>query len=158
MAFFDHHLLSFMIRWIHTVAMAVLLGGSILLWGLSVFPGASRRAGRDDVLLLAAERFEWLFWGALGTLVMTGVGNLAAFGEFLPGDDSDWGVKLMAKLSAVLVFSLLSLLRTLLVIRLCAAADIALSARGHTVLQGSYAATVLFLAVILGLAVSLAHG
>src|SRR6266852_7202901 len=120
---FDHHLLSFLIRWVHVAAMALLLSGAILLWGLSAKFKGLERSEQNWLLLFVAERYEFLFWIAMGLIVMTGVGNLGAFGGDLPTSQTAWGQKFIIKLAFVLVFILLSLVRTLLVARLSMARD-----------------------------------
>ena len=159
---FDHHFLSFLIRWAHVGSMAFLLGGAILVWGLSSKSDALDQGGHNRLLIFAAEKYEMFFWVAMGIQVITGIGNLGAFGAALPDASTAWGVKLTIKLLAVLIFFVLSLLRTFLFTRLSAC----LSAAGNgtismplsKIFQGFYGGTVLALAAILILAVYLAHG
>ncbi len=151
----DHHLLSFIIRWIHTGSMAFMLGGSLLVWGLMWRSRVQSESGLRSGLLFVAQRYELWFWIALGVQVVTGIGNLGAFGANLPAPDSAWGVKLMLKLSLVLLFMLWSLPRSLFVARADAMTkDVPLIPK----LQWLYGGTVVFLAAILVLAVALAHG
>ena len=150
----DLHLL---IRYLHIVAMALMLGGALLLWWLSVRVSATDGDARQQLMLFGAHRYELLFWLALGVIVMTGVGNLGAFGATLPGPQSAWGAKFIAKIGLVLVFILLSLMRTLFVARLGAAPTGALPASAVG-FQYVYGGTTLFMLAILFLAVSLAHG
>lgn len=142
------HTLSFLIRWIHVISMSILL---------AVFPGdGPARAGQ--LARLAARRFEFLFWLAVGLSALTGVGNLGAFGAGLPGPGTRWGVIFMLKLVLVVTFILLSLLRTLMVARLQPLDE---SPPGDSIavpLRSLYAGTAAFVLVILFLAISLAHG
>jgi hypothetical protein len=71
--------------------MAAILGGALLVWWL----GARRHRADAGLVLDVAERYEWIFWAAIGLQVMTGVGNLGAFGEALPASASGWGMKLI---------------------------------------------------------------
>ena len=68
------HALSLFVRWAHVAGMAAILGGALLVWWLGV------RRDRAEVVVGVAERYEWIFWAAIGLQVMTGVGNLGAFG------------------------------------------------------------------------------
>src|SRR5262245_35746877 len=101
----DPHLLSSLIRWLHVAAMAGLLGGAVLVSGIARRPRTPGAVGPDDPFLVAARAYEWLFWTALGVLVMTGVGNLGAFGPALPGRETAWGGKLIFKLAAIGAFT-----------------------------------------------------
>ena len=154
----DHHLLSFLIRWTHVASMAAVLGGAVLLTGLTWKPADGKHAEYGRTLLLVAETYEWLFWGAVGLLVMTGVGNLGAFGAALPDRQTGWGMKLTVKLLVVLVLILLSLVRTMVITRLGATGYVMPAASGTRTLRTMYGTTALVLIAILGLAVSLAHG
>lgn len=150
----DLHLL---IRYLHIVAMALMLGGALLLWRLSVSAPATDGDAQQRLMLFGARRYEFLFWLALGVIVMTGVGNLGALGAALPGPQSTWGTKFIAKVGFVLVFILFSLMRTLWVARLGAATPGAFPTHSAA-FQYAYGGTTLFVLAILFLAVSLAHG
>ncbi|HXN58571.1 MAG TPA: hypothetical protein VN912_08315, partial [Candidatus Angelobacter sp.] len=106
------HALSLFVRWAHVAGMAAILGGALLVWWL----GVRRHGANAGVVLDVAERYEWIFWAAIGLQVMTGVGNLGAFGEGLPPPASSWGTKLIVKLVAVLALAVLSVPRTLAVV------------------------------------------
>ena len=73
----DHQSVALIVRWLHVAAMAVMLGGAALVTWLAM---RSSRA----VIAETAVRYEQLFWAGLGVIVMTGVGNLGAFGLALP--------------------------------------------------------------------------
>jgi uncharacterized membrane protein len=154
----DHHALTILIRWIHLAAVAVVFGGAASLCALLSRVQIPELREQWQVLSSASARYEWLFWLAAGVLVMTGVGNLGAFGVALPGIETAWGSKLMTKLIVVLAFLLLSSLRTILVLRLATRADQTMSARECILYQASYAGTVGLTAIIVLIAVGLAHG
>jgi hypothetical protein len=129
--------------------MAAILGGALLVWWL----GARRNRASAAMVLDVAERYEWIFWGAIGLQVMTGVGNLGAFGQALPPSASGWGTKLIVKLMAVLALALLSVPRTLAVV--------AMAGTKHPragLLSAFYGGTTVMVVAIAGLAVWLAHG
>jgi putative copper export protein len=98
-----------------------------------------------------------MFWGAAGLLAMTGIGNLAAFGGALLGPATNWGTTLLLKLGSVLALVILSLPRTLAVARMNAQAG-ATAAGPVVTLRNLYGATAGAFAVILALAIWLAHG
>jgi hypothetical protein len=114
----------------------------------------ARRSHIDEGIgVRIAEGYEWIFWGAIGLQVMTGVGNLGAFGDALPGPGSAWATKLTIKLLAVLAFAVLSVPRTFVV------ATMAAEGRAKPrLLPALYGATTAYVVVILGLAEWLAHG
>lgn len=136
--------LHVLVRLVHVGGMAVLLGGAVLAW-------AQSRSGADA--LTTATVYEWLFWGALGLVVLTGVGNLGAMGSAIPGPASDWGAVLAVKLAAVVGLLAGSLVRTLAVARWRAADGPPGDRLGAT-----YGATAGYLLVLVALAEVLAHG
>ena len=145
----DAHALHLFVRWSHVAAMATALGGALLVAAV-VF---SRR--EPSGALTAALAYERLFWAAAGVLVMTGVGNLGAFGRTLPEPRTEWGTALTVKLVAVALLVAISLPRTLAVLRLERA-----SAEGSAVggaLRAVYAGTVALLGIIVLVAEVLAH-
>jgi len=129
--------------------MAAILGGALLVWWLGL------RRDRDDagVIIVVAERYEWIFWAAIGVQLMTGVGNLGAFGEALPSPSSGWGTKLIVKLVAVLALAVLSVPRTLAVVAMAAAKQ-----PRPGLLSALYGGTTVMVVGIAGVAVWLAHG
>lgn len=143
-------MLHFIVRWVHVVSMAFVMGGALLLWSVP--------AQEEHTVLWAAERYERLFCAALGLLVVTGIGNLGVFGAGLPTTTTAWGTQLTLKLLAVLLFMLFSLLRTLLVAQLAGVHTEVDNTGSSTLIRRLYAGTTLFVIVILLLAVSLAHG
>jgi uncharacterized membrane protein len=133
------------VRWLHLLAATVAVGGSVLTWLRFRLATGDERDGRDAVRL--ARTYEWLFWGAVGTLVMTGVGNLGAFAPTLPG--GGWRATLDLKLAVLTLVLVGSAVRVRLLAR-----------RGSRtrLLRRAYAATAVGLLVLLTLAEVLAHG
>lgn len=142
------------VRLLHVLAMALALGGAVTLWRLFSRPSPAVDGSTE---LATAASYEWLFWGALGVLVATGVGNLGAMAPGVLGPDTGWGRTLAVKLIAVLGFLLLSAIRTALVDRL-EHRSLAPAVTTRRLLARSYAATALYLGVVVALAEVLAHG
>ena len=149
----DPLVLHVAIRWLHVAAMATAFGGAITVLALSTRPGVDSASA----VIAVAVRYEWLFWATAGVLAMTGIGNLAAFGAALLGPATDWGMTLVLKLGSVLALVLLSLPRTLAVARMSASTR-AMPAGAIGTVRNLYGATTGAFALILGLAVWLAHG
>ncbi|MDQ6858355.1 MAG: hypothetical protein M3Z65_05105 [Chloroflexota bacterium] len=141
----DHQQLALAVRYVHIAAMAAAFGGALLVTWLAWRLPADRIA---DVAL----RYEQLFWLALGALVMTGVGNLGALGPALPAPGTGWGRTFIAKLVLIALLVIVSLPRSLAVLR--AATVTAARAR----LRSIYTTTTGLLAAIVALALMLAHG
>jgi uncharacterized membrane protein len=134
--------LHLLVRTVHVLGMVLLLGGSAFAWNaLRVDPDSSFPA-----------LYEWLFWGAMGAMLVTGVGNLGVLGA--PGPATRWGRLLTVKLALVLAVLLGSLLRTLVVERLREGDTTAASGS----LRRLYGATTLALLAVVVLAEVLAHG
>lgn len=131
------------VRWLHVLAAAVAVGGSVLTWLRFRFEPA------DGDALLLARGYEWLFWGATGALVMTGVGNLGAFAPTLPG--GGWRTTLDVKLGLLAVVLAGSAVRTRLVVDYHAQVS-------PRLLRWAYGATAVGLVTLLTLAAVLAHG
>jgi hypothetical protein len=129
--------------------MAAILGGALLVWWL----GVRRHGAGERTVVDVAERYEWIFWAAIGVQVMTGVGNLGAFGDALPPPESAWGTKLIVKLVAVLALAILSVPRTMAVVAM--AGD---KPPRPGLLSALYGGTTAIVVGIAGLAVWLAHG
>lgn len=138
------------IRTLHVLAMAVLVGGTTVLW----------YSYRTDVIasLVPARQFEWLFWGGVGVLVFTGVGNLGALGP--PGLGTDWGRTLLVKLIVVVALVGGSVVRTLLLVQASDREDTSgdLSPALRRTLLRAYGVTAAVLLGIVVLAEVLAHG
>ena len=142
----DHQQIALAVRYVHVVAMATVFGGSILVTWLAW-------RGPGDRIAEVAVRYEQLFWGAAGVLVMTGVGNLGALGPALPAPGTDWGATFITKLLVVAVLVAVSLPRSLAVIGIVARARPARRA-----LRAIYGTTTGILALVVVLALKLAHG
>lgn len=129
--------------------MAAILGGALLVWWL----GVRQKGANAGLVVTVAERYEWIFWAAIGLQVMTGVGNLGAFGEALQPSTSGWGTKLIVKLVAVLVLAIASVPRTLAVLAMSGE-----KTPRPRLLSAFYGGTTALVVGIAGLAVWLAHG
>ncbi|WP_372912252.1 hypothetical protein [Salinigranum sp.] len=137
------------VRWLHVLAATVAVGGGVMTWlRLRVEPSDD---DGDDVVCLA-RAYEWLFWAAVGTLVMTGVGNLGSFAPTLPG--GTWRTTLDLKLALVVVVLVGSVVRTRLLVR----ADRSTGEVPVRLLRRAYGVTALGLVALLTLAEVLAHG
>jgi len=137
------------VRWLHVLAMATLVGGALLCWGLL------RRRAADPLPVL--RTYEWLFWGAAGLAVLTGVGNLGAIAPAIPRPATSWGLAFSVKLVGVIGLLVGSTVRTMGVLDLPPDSN----ALPQTVLDRlriGYAATALWLLGILVLAEVIAHG
>ncbi len=152
------HLLSLLVRWIHVISMAILLGGAALLWSWRIRPNGTGQALSASAFLSVAERYEGMAWLGIGLLVLTGIGNLAAFREGLPAWNTTWGNKLIAKLLIILFFIGYSLFRSMVIARLAMDSERADSSSSYRILRPLYAGTALFTILILFMAVWLAHG
>lgn len=150
----DPHALSLGVRAIHVAAMAVLIGGGVLIWTVLAAPGSTESDSKRQQVMDIAASYEWLAWLAIGLLIMTGIGNLGAFGLALPAPQSAWGERLILKLVLVLILVVSSLLRTFLIAMLHASP----SAGGLAILRRIYAGTAGLATGVLVLAVALAHG
>jgi len=148
----DPNVLHVAIRWLHVAAMATAFGGAITVLALSARPAPDSA----NAVLSVAIRYEWMFWAAAGVLAMTGIGNLAAFGAALLGPATNWGATLVLKLGSVLTLVVLSLPRTLAVVRMSSPGGNALAS--VTTVRNLYGATTAALATILAFAIWLAHG
>jgi putative copper export protein len=149
----DPHVLHVAIRWVHVAAMATAFGGAVTVLALAARPGADA----PSAVVGVAIRYEGIFWAAAGVLAMTGIGNLAAFGADLSSPATPWGTTLMVKLGSVLGLVVLSLPRTLAVAQLSASTG-AVATGAIRRLRNLYGATTGAFALILALAVWLAHG
>jgi hypothetical protein len=145
--------MAFFIRWLHVTSVAFIFGGALLLFILFVV-SRSRDADRGTLLDLM-QAYEWASWAAIGLVIMTGVGNLGHLGDALPDPGSEWGRELTMKLGLVGVFLVFSAVRSLSVTLAQLQPE---SRRGvPPALQGMYAATAVFVAAVVGVAIALAH-
>jgi uncharacterized membrane protein len=132
------------------LSATVIVGGAALAWALTLGGADIERR----TLLGVCERYEWLFWGSLALIVATGVGNLGAYGEGLPGPETAWGQQLQSKVGLVVLLMLTSMVRTFTVVRLSKGG--AEARRGA--LRNLYGVTALLGVLIVALAELLAHG
>lgn len=149
-------LLSLFIRWLHVLGMALVLGGAVLTWGYLRYFSRPTNSAEGQSELAIAQAYEWVFWGAIGVLVMTGIGNLGELAPLIPSPETRWGLILTSKLLAVLMFLLLSAVR-LFVLHVYRT-EATLTVGDRRVLQFGYGLTALYLIGILVLAEVLAHG
>lgn len=151
----DQHALSLAIRWLHVAAMAFLFGGALLLW-LTLRGSSAAESG----VVRAAVAYERGVWVALGLIVMTGVGNIAAFGTGLPGPATPWGGAFLWKMAFVVALLALAVIRSLVIAQVATAvaslgAEVPLRARP---LEAMYGASSLVLAGVVALAMVMTRG
>ncbi len=151
----DQHLLSFAVRWIHVISMSLLLGGALLFVAV-IYDSA--QSSPKEWLTGMARRYEWIFWFAIGTQIITGIGNIGSFGAGVPPPYSAWGAKLMIKLIVITFFVILSLVRTLVTVRVDACAPALQTNRVSNFLRDAYGLSAAVLVSIVLLAEALAHG
>lgn len=104
-------------------------------------------------MIETAVRYEQVFWAAAGVLVMTGIGNLGAFGASLLEPSTGWGTTLIAKLWLVAALSIVSLPRSLAVVLLASE-----TGTKPVDLRRVYTVTTSMFAAIVALAIVLANG
>lgn len=151
MALVSAALTHLVVRWLHVLGMALALGGALFAWLLLGTQTSQATA------LAVASAYERLFWGAMGLLVMTGVGNLGTLAPAIPG--GEWSATLSGKLLLVVLVVFGSLVRSLLVVETRRnSATTTATTDGDGTLRYSYAATVVLLASVLVFAEVLAHG
>jgi putative copper export protein len=142
------------VRLLHVLAVALAVGGAALLW-----LRATRASGPSEVadLRALAVDYEWLFWGAVGLVVATGVGNLGALAPAVPTTDTAWGLALAGKLLGVVLLLLGSAVRTSMV---GALDGLSRAHAGHVRrrLRAGYAGTTVWLGGLVLVGVVLAHG
>jgi len=138
-------MIALVIRWLHVAAMATILGGAVLVTFLAW-------RGPRALVVVAATHYEHVFWAGIGVVVMTGVGNLGAFGAGLPAPASHWGGTFVIKMLSVMALVAISLPRSLVIARLAAGAP------ATTTLRDMYGLTSAAITAIAALAVWLAHG
>lgn len=144
------HTVHLFVRWVHVASVAVLVGGAVLAWG------QLRGVDRDlpETARTVLVTYEWLFWAAVGFVVLTGVGNLGSMGSVLPGPGTSWGGTLAVKLSVVVGLLVGSVVRTAAVVRAGALEN----PGGAVRIRVAYAATAVTLFGLVALAEVLAHG
>ena len=147
--------MAFLVRTIHVGSVTFILGGAILLL-IVFYLHRSGPLSSTDVVLKLMEAYEYGFWAAMGLVVATGVGNIAHFGDGLPGLESTWGGRFVAKLGVVGVLLALSAVRVL-ALHLVSAAPPELQRFRVGALEGMYGATAALGLGAGGLAIALAH-
>jgi putative copper export protein len=147
--------MTFLVRYVHVGAAAFVLGGVLLVVAL-LWLRLRQADQQPSMVLEVLTVYEWGFWLATGLIVATGIGNLGALGEGLPGPETSWGAKLTLKLSLVIIALVVSALRTV-ALYLVTAADLPLTRRQACNLTSLYGMTAVLIVAVLGLAVSLAH-
>lgn len=138
-----------LIRIVHVFGMALLVGGAVFAWGYYRWLADRPESGVHPGV---AAGYEWLFWGAMGVMVMTGVGNLGALAPAIPGPGTHWGGTFTVKVLAVLGVLFGSVVRTLVVARERTGTP------GQRWLHRAYGVTALALVGVLVLGEVLAHG
>lgn len=162
LAALDIHLLT---RWLHVLGVALLVGGAVMAWLVIVQMADDGRFGNRTALAVA-ESYEWMFWGSLGVIVMTGVGNLGVLAPHVPGPGTTWGTAFSVKLLVVVGLLAFSATRTAFVRLLAGRTPATRSALGSAAarwtvqksLGRAYALTAAILVLALTLAEVLAHG
>jgi uncharacterized membrane protein len=158
-------LTSVVIRWLHVVAAALVLGGAGLAWWTVRSATRTDDPGHTAAALSLSRAYEWAFWAAVGVLVATGVGNLGVLAPTIPEPGTDWGTTLSLKLVAVFTLLVGSVVRTVLAagslseytVRL-ASGQPRIDPRRLAALRSAYAITTIWLLALVGLAEVLAHG
>lgn len=149
--------ISLVIRTVHVVAMALAVGGAVLTWGILREATRSTRPTEGVKVVVLARTYEWVFWGAFGLLVMTGVGNLGSIAPAVPAPGTRWGTVLLVKLLVILALLALSVPRTLAVCRHGGGAPQA-GPDGLDRLRQAYGVTAVALLAVVVLAMVIAHG
>ncbi len=149
--------MAFIVRLVHVGSASLLFGGALLIF---ILLRLSKRKPGDsgwEVVQDLMRIYEWAAWVSLGLIVATGIGNLGHYGDTLPGPRTEWGRELTVKLGLVLVFIVVSAVRTLTVLIAAGEAVSKVPDRVAGTLRNLYGATAVFIAGIVGLAISLAH-
>ncbi len=146
--------MAFLVRSLHVGSASFVLGGAILL--IIVFYLSRSDSLSTSVMLKLMQAYEWGFWAAMGLIVATGIGNVAYLGAAIPGAESEWGMKFLAKLGLFAALLLLSAVRVMVIQLVKGAASVPVPARVST-LQGLYVATTALTVGVGGLAVSMVH-
>ncbi|KAB1188488.1 MULTISPECIES: CopD family protein [Haloferax] len=138
---------ALLVRFVHVGGMALLLGGALFVWN------ALRTAGFGYDSVQLASQYEWVFWGTMGAMLVTGVGNLGELGA--PGPATRWGTVLTIKLGVVTVLVVGSFVRTVVVLT---ARRSGVRGVDETWFRRFYGATSGILVLVVALAEVLAHG
>ncbi|WP_224448563.1 CopD family protein [Haloprofundus salilacus] len=150
------HPTALLVRLLHVTGVGVAVGGAVLTWAASHRAVSTGRADAVDGALVVAETYEWLFWGALGAVVASGVGNLGSLGLGVSGPETAWGTTLALKLTVLAAFLAGSAARTLSVSFAAARSNADAATAGR--LRATYAVTTVVLLALVGFGEVLAHG
>lgn len=148
--------MAFLVRSIHVGSVTFILGGALLLV-LVFYLNRSGPLSSSAVLLKLMEAYEYGFWAAMGLIVATGVGNVAHFGDGLPGLESTWGLRFSLKLALVGVLLALSAVRVLALYLVSSTPPEHRTGVAISRLQGLYGASAIVVAGAGGLAIAMAH-
>ncbi|WP_416839660.1 CopD family protein [Haloferax sp. DFSO52] len=138
---------ALLVRFAHVGGMAILLGGALFVWN------AFRTGGVGYDSIRFATHYEWVFWGTMAVMLVTGVGNMGELGA--PGPTTRWGSVLTVKLAVVAIFVVVSFVRTLVIYTTRRRGA---SAIDETRLSQFYLVTWVLVGLIVALAEVLAHG
>ncbi len=148
--------MAFLVRGIHVGSVTFVLGGALLLV-LVFYLNRSGPLTSTDVLLKLMEAYEHGFWAAMGLIVATGVGNVAHFGDGLPGTESTWGARFFLKLVLVGVLLAISAVRVLALYLVTSTPPEHRGRARLANLQGLYSATAVIATGAGALAIAMAH-
>ena len=98
-------MLLFLNMCLHILAAVIWIGGMLFL-SLVAVPILRRVESpllRRDLFRKMARRFRGLVWGCFGVLILTGIGNVMAFGDLSPGAPYLKVLRIKLSLVAVLV-------------------------------------------------------
>jgi uncharacterized membrane protein len=149
--------MAFLVRWLHVTSVAFVFGGALLIFILLHFVSGNRDASARRVIYDLMRAFEWGSWASLGVVIATGVGNLAHFGDGLPGARSEWGREFTLKMVLVLAFLVFSAVRTIAVATVASQPEDNPAADSQRRLGSLYGVTAALVASIVAVAVALAH-
>ncbi|WP_224333720.1 hypothetical protein [Haloprofundus halobius] len=154
------HPTALLVRLLHVTGVGVAVGGAVLTWAASRRAVSTGRVDAARTALSVAETYEWLFWGALGAIVASGVGNLGSLGLAVSGLETTWGTTLGVKLGLLAAFLAGSAGRTLFVSFAAgrSGADAAPVTATTRRLRTAYAVTSVVLLALVGFGEVLAHG
>jgi putative copper export protein len=136
--------------------MAAILGGALVTWAMFRLAPPPSAATPDETAIAGARSYEWVFWSAVGLLVVTGIGNLGMIAPAVPVPASRWGRAFTAKLLGLIGLLVLSFGRASVLVGWETGR---LRARpAHRALRLGYGLTALLAVGLLAIAEVLAHG
>ncbi|HVP05626.1 MAG TPA: DUF4149 domain-containing protein [Dehalococcoidia bacterium] len=107
--------------WIHVLAVTVWIGPQFFLFVAAVpaLRTVEDAQVRARVMRIIVTRFGWMAWGAMGVIVLSGIGNLFMVGDDAPfslwSSDYRWGRIFLEKMVFVGVAVALTALHTFFV-------------------------------------------